>query len=385
MTEKPSRSTAHLKKKPLEENFLAGDLDNILVHTQGLWEELREKRLFITGGTGFFGRWLLESFAWANHKLALRASAVVLTRNHAAFKKTAPHLAANTAIAFHAGDIRDFKFPGGEFSHIIHAAATSAVTTFEHVAPLMTFDIMVQGTRHLLDFAVQCGAKKVLLTSSGPVYGRQPADIAHIPEEYCGAPDPCQAAFFLGESKRAAEMLCALYAQTYGIETKIARCFSFVGPCLPLDIHYAIGNFIRDALKGGPIHINGDGTPFRSYLYASDLIIWLWTILFRGEACRPYNVGSEDSLTIAEVASTVGRLFQPPPEIIIAGVPVRDAQPERYVPSTRRARSELGVRQTVALSEALEKTIAYHLLLRPSGAVPQKTRRRNTQTTCQPR
>lgn len=343
----------------LQDNPLRSDLDHILIYTEGLWEDLRGKSLFITGGTGFFGCWLLESFAWANDKLDLNASALVLTRNYDAFKKNAPHLAANPSIQFHIGDVRNFKFPDGEFSHIIHAAATSAVATFHNEDPLVKFDTVVGGTRHVLDFAVQCHARKFLLTSSGAVYGKQPSGMTHVSEDYCGAPDPADPNSAWGESKRAAEFLSAYYSNKHGIETKIARCFSFVGPYLPLDIHYAIGNFIRDALNGGPILVNGDGTPHRSYLYAADLVIWLWTILFKGESCYVYNVGSEEDVTIAELANTVAQSFEKPLEVRIAKTPDLSRPADRYVPSTKRAEINLGLRQMINLGEAIERTIVH--------------------------
>jgi nucleoside-diphosphate-sugar epimerase len=337
-------------------NPLAVDLDHILLHTRYLWEEVRNQRIFITGGTGFFGCWLLENFAWVNDKLNLNASAMVLTRNYDVFKKKAPHLASHPSIQCHIGDVRNFAFPEGEFSHIIHAA-TSASAKLNNEDPLLMFDTIVEGTRHALDFAAQCHAKKFLLTSSGAVYGRQPSDMTHIPEDYCGAPDPADPNSAYGEGKRAAELLCALYAKKYAIETKIARCFAFVGPYLPLDIHYAIGNFIRDGLNGGPIQVNGDGTPYRSYLYAADLAIWLWTILFKGSTCRPYNVGSEEEITIAELANTVAQCFQKPIEVRIAKLPDPNRSPERYVPSTKRAREECDLCQTIDLIGSINRTI----------------------------
>ena len=342
-------------------NPLATDLDHILAHTAGLWEELRGQRLFITGGTGFFGCWMLESFAWANDRLGLNASAVVLTRDAAAFARKAPHLATHPAIRFHPGDVRNFVFPPGEFSHVIHAATDGDLKLMAE-NPLAVFDINVFGTRRVLEFARQCGAMDFLFTSSGAVYGRQPPELAQLSEEYRGAPDPtdAQSAYgAAGEEKRIAETLCALYARQHGLNTKIARCFSFVGPYLPLDGKFAVGNFIRDALLGGPIHINGDGTPYRSYLYAADLAIWLWTILLRGAACRPYNVGSAEAISIAGLADTVAEVAAPSAAVHIARQPTPGAAPERYVPSTQRAQVELGLVQSIALGEALRRTMAW--------------------------
>jgi dTDP-glucose 4,6-dehydratase len=341
------------------ENPLANDLDHILAHTEGLWEELRGQRIFITGGTGFFGCWLLESFAWANDKLRLNASALVLTRNLEAFRRKAPHLAAHPAIRFHIGDVRDFDFLSGQFSHIIHAA-TEASTKLNEENPLRMFNTVVEGTQHTLEFARHCGARKFLLTSSGAVYGKQPPDITHIPEDYQSAPDSTDPRSAYGEGKRAAEMLCTLYAKQYGLETKIARCFAFFGPYLPLDIHYAIGNFIRDGLRGGPIQVKGDGTPYRSYLYAADLAIWLWTILLRGQACRPYNVGSEDDLTIGEVARAVANVSQPNVVVKIAKLAVPGRSAERYVPATRRARAELNLETKITLTDGISRTIEWN-------------------------
>jgi nucleoside-diphosphate-sugar epimerase len=170
-------------------NPLENDLEHILAHTSSLWDELRGERIFITGGTGFFGCWLLESLAWANDRLGLNASALVLTRNPETFRSKVLHLAAHPAIQFHQGDVRDFLFPAGHFSYIIHAA-TEASAKLNAENPLLMLETIVEGTRRTLEFARQCGAKKFLLTSSGAVYGKQPPDLTHMPEEYLGGPDP---------------------------------------------------------------------------------------------------------------------------------------------------------------------------------------------------
>jgi nucleoside-diphosphate-sugar epimerase len=340
------------------QNPLARDLDHVLAETQGLWEDLRGARLFITGGTGFFGCWLLETLLWANDHLNLDASAVVLTRNRRAFERKVPHLASHPGVRLHEGDVRNFEFSDGPFSHVIHAATDSGKPLLEGDR-LRMFDTIVSGTHRALEFARRSRARRFLLTSSGAVYGRQPAELTHVPEEYAGAPDAADAGQVYGEGKRAAEMLCALHADG-DLQPTIARCFAFVGPYLPLDVHFAVGNFIRDALRGGPIRVAGDGTPDRSYLYAADLAIWLWTILLRGESLCPYNVGSEAAISIADLARLVARLFTPEPTVQIARSAVRGGAGDRYVPSTARARRDLGLAMTVDLEEALTRAVEWN-------------------------
>jgi len=340
-------------------SLLKEDLDRILDRVGGLLEELRGKRLFVTGGTGFFGTWLHECLARADEEMALGLSVHFLTRDPAGFQRLHPRLATNPAFHYHAGDVRDFEFPQGSFTHIIHGATTSAEATFANEEPLKKFDTLVQGTRRVLDFALRCGAEKLLFTSSGCVYGRQPPDLTHVPETFPGAPDPLDPSQALGHAKRAAEFLCAAYARKHEIDVKILRGFCFVGPHLQMDIQYAIGNFIRDAMQNRPIRVRSDGTAHRSYLYAADLMVWLWTIFLKGQPSRPYNVGSERDHSIAELARLVRDTLGAKEPVELARDPIANSLPERYVPRTLRARQELGLEEYTDLPSAILRTASH--------------------------
>lgn len=334
----------------------AEDLEHVLRHVGELWEDLRGARLFVTGGTGFVGRWLLESLFSADEKLGLGVRVVALTRSPERFRRAAPGLARRHGLEVVAGDVRTLDPLRAEFAYVIHAAAeTSAAANRED--PLLTIDSIVTGTRRALELARQAHARSFLLTSSGAVYGPQPRDVPRVTEDHRGGPDPLGPLAAYAEGKRLAEQLCAAYQRSHGVATKIARCFAFVGPYLPLDAHFAVGNFIRDGLSGGPIRITGDGTPRRSYLHAADLAVWLWTILLRGLPARAYNVGSEDDLSIADLARKVADRFGVAVTQARAADPRRSA--ERYVPSTDRARAELGLRTVIDLDDALDRTIRW--------------------------
>lgn len=297
------------------------------------------QRIFITGGTGFFGKSILD-YRLRHPELMGDAEITILSRNPQKFACEFPKLANQRGISFIAGDVRDFTV-AGKFDTVIHAA-TAAVTTLSDDEMYST---IVDGTRHVLEVAKACGAQRLLFTSSGAVYGPQTEAV-----DETAATNPNTA---YGRGKLAAEEMCV----DSGIPTKIARCYAFVGPYLNRKIHFAIGNFIQNCLDNEPIVIKGDGTPLRSYLYADDLVEWLFAIHERGEPGRPYNVGSPEGLSIREVAEAVRAALGTKNEIRILGTPT-NAPASVYVPNVDRAMTELGLRVRVPLDEAVRRSAA---------------------------
>lgn len=284
------------------------DLVHILEHTHD-WHKLRGKRIFLTGASGFVGTWLTESFEWANNHLGLCAQLTKIPRN---------------------------SLPAGDFDFGIHAAKADS------------FQADMNGTERILNFAAQRGVARVLFTSSGAVYGKLPTGMINVSEDYICAPESDYA-----KAKLAGELLCA----NYGFDAMIARMFAFVGPRLPLNLNFAVGNFIADVLHGRPVTIQGDGSALRSYLYAADLAIWLWTILLKGEPGRPYNVGSSEPVSISELARAVVENTRPRTPTIMAA----SGAASTYVPSVERARTQLNLRSLVSLEEGIRRMYAWNL------------------------
>jgi nucleoside-diphosphate-sugar epimerase len=337
---------------------LEHDLDNVLKQTETIWTELNGAKLFITGGTGFIGCWLLESLRHAVLRLNLNIRATILTRNPRAFHCKAPHLFNHADFNFIVGNVCDFKMPDGEITHIIHAA-TDASAQLNESDPRRMFDTIVQGTRHVLDFAVEKSVDRLLFLSSGAVYGQQPFGTERLSEDWLGSPRCADPRAAYAEGKRAAEMLCAIYNKQFGISIPIARIFALLGPYLPLDIHFAAGNFISNAMGGKPVVVNGNGTPCRSYLYASDLTVWLWHMLVRAKSCRPYNVGSDRSVSIKDLAEKVSHLIGNG-EYKVLGSQDLGWNPGRYVPDVSLIGQDLGLYRTVELDEAIVKTALWY-------------------------
>lgn len=334
----------------------SSDLDSVVFQVGSCWRELRGARILLTGGTGFFGAWLLETLCHADEVQGLGLKVWVLSRNPEGFCRRFPHLADRRALFLIPGDVREFAPPSAAFTHVIHGA-TSASAVMNSAHPEEMLDTIVAGTRHVLGLANRSGLAKMLFISSGAVYGEQPPQMERIPEAYLGGPNPLDPSNAYAEGKRMAELLCVLWSRRTGIPVTIARGFAFVGPHLPLDVHFAMGNFLRDALERRPIVVEGDGTPIRSYLYASDLAVWLWKILISGHPGTAYNIGSDQAVSIRELAQEIGVMAQVPVEVRQAGQ--TGMLPKRYVPSIARA-SELGLTITVDRQEAIRRTLDWH-------------------------
>lgn len=295
--------------------------------------------IFLTGGTGFVGKSILSL---KKRNFLPGISLTVLARDPESFLEANPEFSSIDGVGFVVGDVRDFSFPDRKFDYIFHGAAPAKA-----MPPGVERDIVINGTRRVLDFAALSGSRRLLFLSSGAVYGPASQSLDKIPEDF-----PCSPATEYGIAKLEAENLCL----SSPVDSVIARGFAFTGPYLNRNIHFAIGNFIQDCLDDRPIQINGDGTPYRSYLYADDMIEWLFTLLFKGRSNTAYNVGSDQAVSIAELAALVRDLLNPSLPIIIRGKKSEGGGVQKYVPDISRCCQELGLKVRNDLCESIVKS-----------------------------
>lgn len=317
--------------------------------------------VLVSGGTGFFGKALLRFWSGQVGSAYRPKRAIFLSRSPAQFLSDHPEFSELSWIRWIKADLSrpetlDVELSG--VTHILHAATES--TLGPRLTHQQQFDQIIQGTRTMLALAVRAGKPKFLYTSSGGVYGRFPEGTTHISESYLGMPDPLDQRSAYSVAKRASEHLCALAAHEHGLPVVVCRPFAFCGPDLPLDVHFAIGNFIRDALGAEKITVNGDGSPVRSYLDQVDLAEWLSRLLIDGRPGEAYNVGSDQALSILDLAYRVQDLIAPnkPVEVLKAydGVTPR----QHYVPDVSKITEGLGLRQTISLDESILRTANAH-------------------------
>lgn len=311
-----------------------------------LANDLKGKSLLVTGGSGFFGKSICERLTELNQQYDLGIKIYALARNPLPLD----------GVEFISQDVRkEFNF-NLQVDYIIHAA-TPVVQTGNSFDEMM--DIIVNGTKNTFDFAVKAKCKKFLLISSGAVYGEQPDDVEQVSENqvFHGPFYDNKSAYTTG--KRFSEMLAFDLSRKVGMHLNIARCFAFSGKHLPIDQHLAIGNFVNDAINRRTINIKGDGTAIRSYMDAEDLVDWLMTILIKAPQSEVYNVGSDQGLSIQDLATTIAKHANGV-EVTVHGKALDNSRRHRYVPSIKKAQKELGLKLNLSLDESIQRMIEFN-------------------------
>lgn len=313
--------------------------------------DLRGRRIFITGGTGFLGRSLLD-YLQEGFDLHGGVQVTVLSRSPGRFIQAHPQYADQPWLSFVSGDLA--RLPAvelGTCTDLIHAAAD----THSQADSLAWIDQLVNGTRNVLEFARSAGVRRMLFISSGAIYGAQPQDVAALREDHSFAPPTTDIRSAYAQGKRMAEHLCAQFAAANGLECVIARCFAIVSRHIPLDGPYAMGNFLRDALAAQGIQISGSGKTVRSYIDGRDMAHWMLTLLSRGKSGEAYNVGSDQPVSTLELATAIREVVGIVQAIHISGQPDSSTR-SVYLPSIRKAR-ELGLRIETSLQDALAQGV----------------------------
>lgn len=339
--------------------LLASDLAEVSERVLPVASNLRGAFVLVTGGTGFVGTWLVESFLHLDRVAGLGARMVVLTRDAEAYAVRAPHLLSDRRLSIQVGALGSAgAFDGLEgITHVIHAGSdvNRRMSPGEALEALRTLD---QGTEGLLEATKAWPIKRFLYVSSAGVYGKVHEGVP-MTEDCSNCPSTLGPESAYGLGKRIAELRTCLHASNQNFDAVIARLGAFVGPGIPLEGGFAAGNFMADALAGRRIQIQGDGTATRCYQYGADLAVWLWTLLLRGKAGEAFNVGGETPVSIRELAECVDRVVGHL-GVDILGQPVPGRPPDRYCPSVEKAIHDLGLENRIGLEEAIRRTFLWH-------------------------
>jgi len=336
--------------------IVAEDCAKALQLTERLWDHVHRKRIFVTGGSGFFGTWFLELLTSAVDHFELDVDVVVLTRDPIGYQAgRAAHVATHCSVQLWRGDVRNFSFPDGQFDLVAHFGSTGPKAWHDD-SPAAFEEMVVAGTKRVYEFAVQRGVRRVLLASSGAVYGGGLPQYP-IPETYlCPRPSELSPN---ARSKLAAEKIAIEYSgRNSGPETAIARGFAFIGPYLPTGAGFAAHDFLKAAADKKPVQVSGDGSPVRSYLYGSDLAVWLWILLIKAQSTNAWNVGSQSAVSIRDLASTISATAKVPLEVL--GKDKTSANSSWYVPNTSNAQNQLSIKQTIQLDEAVKRSLIWY-------------------------
>jgi nucleoside-diphosphate-sugar epimerase len=337
------------------------------------WRGLQGARLLLTGCTGPFGLWILHRISQACARGELEVGeTVVLSRSPERVGALLKHLHGACQARALVSDIRDLQPGQVSPTHVIHGATTNASETFAGADPEEKFATLVDGTRSLIRSLELQPPRSLVFLSSGIAYG---TGCSSPNEESSGsAPMTTDVAASLGHAKRAAEFLLSSAGQRWKSRVRIARCFSFCGPGIPMNLHYALGDFIRQALQSDEIRLASEGKAVRSYLHLADMATAVLAMLGTDERSTDgtpiaeiVNIGSDRALSIRSLAEMVARTLNPNASIVIgqSGDGNRSGNRHRdYLPDTRRLGRWLVPSRTIPLQEAIMQMAEFESLAR---------------------
>ena len=353
--------TETILQKILLPNETAGELERFA-------DEFAGETIFFPGGGGLIGRWFLESFAMISPR-GPSIKCVVAGRSRPVWLKDK---FGPIDVSFCQLDLlsvtprHDIFRAAHTFDQVWFFSAPTARETFQGKPGIEKFRMSLKASLFLEEIVKEAGSPYVLLASSGVAV--KGCEDWPVKEDECGAPNLFAAEESHAISKRILERALFEAIHHYGITGSIVRIFSCYGPWFPEDVHYALGNFIGAASRGQKIQVKSTGMASRSYSYASDLVSMLVLEVLRAnrEATREgdlniVNMGSSDSITIADLAKLVAEVAGLPDDYVeILGVSetssgnrVRNV----YVPDVTRAKA-LGIyRERITLSEGLRSLI----------------------------
>ena len=326
------------------------------------FERLDGSRILLTGGSGFVGKWMLQTAKIAQENSQNKIELVIPTRRLSAQHVQNAIAVGCPNVSWVEGDFLNEVPDVGHVDMIIHTATpASAQLNAENPAEMLR--INVEAMKSVLRYAGD--NQPLLFTSSGAVYGTQPQTVSHIPEGTVQPNRPAGQLNAYAQGKQIAEQLCREAGDIGQCSPIIARLFAFGGEYLPRDTHFAIGNFIQNALDRQPIAIQGDGRARRSYLYGADMATWLWSALTHGgdQDAEPFHIGSEHSVSILELAQTVakvsGEVLSYVPEITVAKAIDTSEPVHQYVPANLRTRQTLQVAEWASLEDIIRRTLLH--------------------------
>ncbi len=313
-----------------------------------------QRRILVTGGSGFLGSHLCESL------LAQGANVICLDNFFTGARANIEHLLDNKHFELIRHDV---TFPIYlEVDQIYNLACPASPIHYQY-DPVQTTKTSVHGAINMLGLAKRVKAK-ILQASTLEVYGDP--DVHPQTEDYWGRVNPIGPRSCYDEGKRCAETLFFDYLRQHKLRIKVARIFNTYGPRMHPNDGRVVSNFIVQALLGKDITIYGDGSQTRSFCYVDDMIDAFIRLMATDDfVTGPINIGNPAEFSILQLASLVIELIGARSKIVRRPLPEND--PRQRQPDIARAQEILSWKPRTPLKEGLVRTIAYFEKLLSDG------------------